>query len=270
MAGTAAGLALVMIAAGAVLTSGLAATPPLDSVALDSVALAGRIHSYLAVAVGALAVLVLASLMPTNTPNWVRGLGWAAVGVFAVEGGLSGFQTRIPLSSAMGIAHASLAPVLVALLAALTVFTMLDWSLTQPEPIDMSAWPLLAPAAKITPVLVLIQIVMGAAYRHKEWGVMPHMAGAMVVALALLVIPVVLLQKFGQHGALRPAAIAAMSVAILQIALGIGAFVMRLLEFDTTAVFVGIAAAHVAVGALTLAASLVLAIEVALCVETRD
>src|SRR5579871_3321625 len=32
------------------------------------------------------------------------------------------------------------------------------------------------------PVLVLIQVAMGSAYRHNFWSIMPHMAGAIVVA----------------------------------------------------------------------------------------
>ena len=258
LAGATAGLALVTITAGAVLTSNFAATPAVASAQL------GRVHQDAALAVGALTVVLLVWLMPTNTRGWVRALAWGAVGVFAVEAALSMLQVRTPLPAIQAIAHATLAPVLVALLAALACFTVPEWQVN-PEQIDTSAWSWLPGAATAAPALVLLQIAMGAGYRHKELGVMLHMAGAMVVALAMLVIPVILLQQFPKHPSLRPMAIAAMSIALLQITLGIGAFIMRLLDFDTSTAFIALAAAHVCIGALTLSASLVLAIEIGRC-----
>jgi len=122
----------------------------------------------------------------------------------------------------------------------------------------------------VTPFLVIVQISLGAAYRHKVLGVMPHMAGAMLVVLPLLVVSVLLLQNFPAHPTLRPVAIAAMSVVLLQASLGIAAFVMRLMDFDTSKGFLFLAATHVCVGALTLAASVVLALEVRRCSPVND
>ena len=82
-------------------------------------------------------MLVLVSLLPTNTPNWVRALAWSALAVFGVDAALSGFQTREPLAAGLALAHAGLAPVVVALMAALAVFTMIDWSLIPPERIEI-------------------------------------------------------------------------------------------------------------------------------------
>jgi len=76
---------------------------------------------------------------------------------------------------------------------------------------------------------------------------------------------VLLLQSFPTHPTLKPIAIAAMSVLLLQVSLGIAVFVMRLMDFDTSNGFVFLAAAHVCAGALTLAASIVLAFEVRRC-----
>jgi heme A synthase len=248
LAGATAGLTLGMMAAGAVLTS-------------DPSPQVGRIHQDAALVVGALTAGLLVWLLPSNTRGWVRGLAWSAVGVFAVDAALSMLQVKTPLPVLQAIAHATLAPVLVALLVALACFTVPEWQ-GQPEQIDTSAYSWLPTFAKAAPVLVLLQIAMGAGYRHKELGVMPHMAGAMFVAAAMLVIPVILLQQFPTHPSLRPMAIGAMSIALLQVTLGIGAFVMRLLDFDTSTAFITLTAAHLCIGALTLSASLVLAIEI--------
>jgi heme A synthase len=260
LAAATAGLTLLLMAAGAVLSYDLALTPvPAFTAQM------GRAHQDLALLIGVLTVSLLVWLLPTNTRDWVRGVAWAAVGVFVADAALSMVQVKAPLPVLQSIAHAWLAPVLVALLAALAAFTKPEW-MDQPASIDCSAQPFLPLVAKAAPLLVLIQIALGAGYRHKELSIMPHMAGAMLVALAMLVVPVMLHQQFPQHNSLRPMAIAAMSIALVQVTLGIGAFVMRLLDFDTTTAFLVLAALHICTGALTLAASFVLAIEVGRCV----
>jgi hypothetical protein len=111
------------------------------------------------------------------------------------------------------------------------------------------------------PPLVLLQTALGAAYRHKIWGVLPHMAGAMTVVLLTMLVCVILLQRLPQPGPLRSAAIGLMSIILVQISLGIAAFLMRLLDADQSPVFPWIAVAHVSTGALTLAASVILAMQ---------
>jgi heme A synthase len=258
LAAISAGITLVVIAAGAVLTSDFAMTPPLP------VGQAGRIHEYLAGVVGAFTVLLLIWLLPTNSRTWVRGMAWAGVGIVAIEGALSSLQVRLPLSLAQSFGHAIFSPLLMAVLVALACFTAPEWQM-DPDRIDLTDSPLVPRLAKLAPALVLLQICMGVAYRHKQWGVLPHMAGAMLVAIAMLVVPVILLQRYPTHPSLRPLAAAAMSIVLLQVTLGIVAFVMRLLDFDTSTGFIALTAAHACVGSLTLAASLALAIEVARC-----
>jgi heme A synthase len=253
------GLALVTGAAGAVLTSNF--TLHADRALIAQV---GRVHQDLGLAVSVLTVALLIWLRPTNTPDWLRAITWAAVGTVAVEAALSMLQVKAPLPEWQSLSHAILAPVIVALIAAVGCFTLPEWQM-DPDRVSLSEWPLLPVAAKAAPMIVLLQVAMGVAYRHKEWGVMPHMAGAMFVAAVMLVVPVMLLQHFPQHPSLRPVAIAAMSTALLQITLGIAAFVMRLLDFDTSVTFIALTSSHASVGALTLAASLVMAIEVSRC-----
>jgi len=113
---------------------------------------------------------------------------------------------------------------------------------------------------KSAPALVLLQIVLGAAYRHKAIGVMPHMAGAMLVAGLLLAICTIVLQRFPQPQPLRTAAGALLGIVLLQVSLGIAVFVMRLLDAETTPAFLPAVVAHVTVGSLTLAATTALAI----------
>jgi heme A synthase len=115
--------------------------------------------------------------------------------------------------------------------------------------------------ALAVPPLVLLQTGLGGAYRHKAIGVLPHMAGAMVVVLLTMLVCVVILQRFPLPGPLRSSAIALISVILIQISLGIAAFLMRLLDADQSPVFAWVAVAHVTTGALTLGASVILAMQ---------
>jgi heme A synthase len=115
---------------------------------------------------------------------------------------------------------------------------------------------------KASPALVLMQIVLGACYRHKIIGVMPHMAGAVVLAGLLLIICTVVLQRFPKPSPLRTAAGALTGVVLAQVSLGIAVFILRLLDLESTAWFVAAAVAHIAAGSLTLAATTALALRV--------
>jgi hypothetical protein len=250
---------LLLMAAGAIAGG---ASP--DS-GLPAMLVKGRIHLELAAATGVATVLMLIWLLPANIPAWVRAMGWVAVGLFAADSTIMAWTPFPPGGVPLTILHAIVAPLFLSSVIVIAFYTPQDW-INGPTIIDTTtAWPSLPLAARLTPLLVILQISLGAAYRHKIFGVMPHMAGAMLVVLALLVVSVLLLQSFPTHPTLRPVAIAAMSVVLLQVSLGITAFVMRLMDFDTGNGFVFLAAAHVCVGALTLAASIVLALEVRRC-----
>jgi hypothetical protein len=113
-----------------------------------------------------------------------------------------------------------------------------------------------------TPPVVLLQIVLGAAYRHDMTSVMPHIAVAMGVAFLALIVCSVVLQNFPEPKSMRLAAGALIAIVLTQVCLGIGAFVMLLLGAASTAAFVLVTVAHVMVGASTLAASVVMAMQV--------
>ena len=91
-----------------------------------------------------------------------------------------------------------------------------------------------------------------------------HIVGAIVVALAILIVGMCVMQGCGKHSAIRPAGIALLTIALTQVLLGMAALTTEMLAPDNTAPLPVILStvAHVAVGAATLAASLVMAIQV--------
>lgn len=211
----------------------------------------------MAAAVFALLAIVIGALDPKFAAIH-EGFGIAAVAAAVI----GAFRNRVAwVAVAIGtagcllrgeIVHACIAP----------VFFTACVATAQWQPVSFRASPFTVLVVKSAPALVLCQIVLGAAYRHKAIGVMPHMAGALMVAGLLLAIGTVILQRASQPPLLRTAAGALLGIVLLQVSLGITVFVMRLLDVDTVPAFRPLAAAHITVGALTLAASTVPALRV--------
>lgn len=163
-----------------------------------------------------------------------------------------------PLFPAAAVAHASVSHVFTAAIA----LALLVDAPKPKERIAAGAWTALRPVALWTPAAVFVQIVLGALYRHQITGIMPHMLGAMVVALLTIVVSAILLQHFSQSPALKRAAAVLMTAVLLQICLGTVVFLLLLLNASNTGAFVWIATAHVTTGTLVFAASIFVAIEV--------
>jgi len=176
-------------------------------------------------------------------------------GITVILGAAAGFTFRVP------ILHAFLAPLFFASAVCLALFTSASWE-KRPERFGARRFPKLVPLAAVTPFLVTVQIALGAAYRHQALGVMPHLAGAMLVALAVLGLCVFVMQSLPENRALNRTAAVALTVTLIQVTLGIAVFVMGMLDADTTLVALLSAIGHVSTGALVLAASSVFALQI--------
>ena len=139
--------------------------------------------------------------------------------------------------------------------------TSSSW-MKEPELVMDHGWPSLGSLGKITPVFVLGQIALGAAFRHKALGVMPHLVGAMVIVMLILCICIFVMQQFPTHATCRPCANLLMAIAFTQIFLGIAAFTVRTMTTQATPVVIGVTSAHATVGALTLAVAVVLHMQI--------
>jgi hypothetical protein len=132
----------------------------------------------------------------------------------------------------------------------------------KPEIICDAGWPSLRSLSLVTPLFTLTQIFLGAAFRHKALGVMPHIAGAIVVALLILLTGMFVTQQCSQHRYLKPAAVALMTMVFIQVFLGIAALTARMINSTDTPMVLMVTGAHVVVGALTLGANVALSLEI--------
>ncbi len=207
-----------------------------------------------AIALAAIAAVLFATFFATfrGAQRLAVWIAWGALIASAAIG------WNYPLSPGAAVLHAALAQIFV---AAITV-ALVAASWNKPAaPLEAGAHRGLRQAALITPAAAFAQIVFGALYRHQITGIMPHMLGAMIVALLTMIVSAIVLQHFSQSRELKRAAILLISAVLVQVLLGISTFIMLLLNLSATPVFVWTATAHVTVGTLVFAASVLMAME---------
>ncbi len=244
-------IGLVAILSGAFITSSEIASGPAQ------IAPGAGPHQAIAITVAVLALGLAAWVSYAKASAALRGPAWVGVAALAI-GSAAGWKNT-PLSPASVVLHAGAAHLFLACVAAMAVMASPGW-MRAPQVVATRDYPFLRPAAVATPALVFIQILLGALYRHQMTGVMPHMFGAMIVALLTMVVSAVVLQHFSESTALKQAATVLISAVLLQVCLGIAVFVMLLLNVVDSPAFVWIASAHVTTGTLLLAASVWMAL----------
>lgn len=216
-------------------------------------------HRMIATSVGILTIGFLIMILRVEDRPWMRKLGWVTLVWVCVVGLLGGLTVKMLTPPPVSVLHTCLAQLFFSLTVAMCVFTSKSW-MEGPEIVDDHGWPSMRSIAVMLPLFLLTQIALGAAFRHGAMGVLPHVVGAMVVALVILMAGMFTLQQYPSHKMLRPAAIALLIIGCTQIMLGITAFMARLLQDQHPVAMVISTVAHVATGALTLASSIVLSI----------
>jgi heme A synthase len=219
-------------------------------------------HRMVGAAVSILVTGLAIWLTAVEKRSWLRLLGWIALAGIVADAGLGEMSgTSSPLLS---MVHAFLAPLLLALLVAIAVGTSQSWQ-NPPICIPDKGWPSLRGVARNTLALVVIQVALGALFRYDFIGVMTHIIGALVVVIFILTL-VVLVTMMPEHPTLRPAAITLGVLIFVQIFLGLTVVSMGSAKTGKMVALV-FAVAHVAIGAMTLAATLIVTLETWRCVQ---
>lgn len=225
-------------------------------------------HRDIAGVVGILTVILAIWISRVEKRPWMRRLGWVAVSLVVAQALLGGATVLMLQPPPVSIAHACLAQLFFSVTVAIAVFTSRKWQ-EGPEPVEDYGWPSLRSLAIVTPILILLQIALGAGFRHRAFGLLPHVVGAMIVPLVILLLGVFALHQFPKHRSLRPAAVALLSITGVQVFLGVIAYIARINAAEYPLAMVLTTVAHVATGGLTLAASVVLAIQIRRNVRVR-
>jgi hypothetical protein len=246
---------LVLIASGSAVTANR--LEPLASAPGGLFAQAG--HQASSVVASILAMILAISLIVAGGES--RSLGWVIALLNLAVGGLGTPSLMQKFSPGLPILHACLAHLLFASTAAAVVLTSPGWN-KGPQTVIDAGWPSLRSLSTIAPALVLAQIALGAAFRHKALGVLPHIAGAIIVTLAILMTGMFVSQQCPDHRPLRSAAAAMMTVVFCQVFLGIAALTVRMINSTDTPQVVLVTGAHVVTGALALGATVALSMQI--------
>lgn len=240
----------------ALLVTGALATTASTLAIPDSVLLHVTLHRRMGEVAGAIAIGLLVWIA-LKRPG-ARKLAFGLCGGIAVQGLLG----ALPLASpAAGVAHAVLAQMLFAGGVMLAVVTSASWA-QPPQTIRDYGWPSLRSLAVTLPVLVLVQIGLGAAFRQQWLGLMPHVVGAILVSMFILIVGAFVMQQCKDHKTLAGAGRALMVVTFTQVFLGIAVYTVRALPQQEAGPILTMATAHVATGAALLAVSAVMGMHI--------
>ena len=239
-------------------------------------------HRLIASIVGLLTVGLAVSLWRRETRPWVHRLGWIALAAVIMQGVLGGLTVLYFLPPPISIGHAGLAQIFFTLVVCLAIFTSPGWlayyDRTGGRQHAIAGDLILRRLAVAAPVIIYVQILLGATMRHTgaglaipdfplafgrivppEWSAaiaihFAHRLGALVVALVVLATAGHVLAHHRRSTELaRPAGFLIL-VVLTQVTLGAWTV--------WSEKQVAINTVHVATGALLLVTSVVLALRV--------
>lgn len=219
-------------------------------------------HRMIATTVGIFTIVSLIWLWRVESRRWMKWLGVAALVAVIAQGVLGGLTVIYLLPWWISSAHASLAQLFFSTTVALAIFTS-SWWLREPVAVDEDARYPIRGLSLAAPIFVLGQLALGAAARHKAIGSIYHICGSPIVTFVVLWVALRILLHYVENRELRMGALALIGATITQVFLGIAAYMSRIAYADAIQpmpLMVTFTVLHVAVGALTLATSVALAI----------
>lgn len=204
----------------------------------------------------ALLTFALGALCHRNeTRPWARCVAYASCGAIILQAALGGLTVLLKLPPEIAVSHACLAQAVFCLILTTAQITS-PWYLQASSSVRAGElWKLGA----LSVASVYLQLLWGAIVRHTGHGIALHAAWALVVTAAVGASAYRLTSAYAAEPALsRPGALLAL-LLIVQLALGLGAYLVRYtpyLELSYNAA-AALTTAHVAVGALILGASVI-------------
>src|SRR6185437_119516 len=219
-------------------------------------------HRMIATLVGMFTIVSLVWIFRVDRRRWMRMLGIAALLGVIVQGVLGGITVIYLLPWYISSSHATLAQLFFSTTVAMALFTSRRW-LAGASVIPEDAENPLRGLSLAAPLCVLGQLFLGAAARHKAIGAIYHICGAPFVTGVILWLSMRVLLHYSRNREMRNCAVILLTITMTQVFLGVGAYMTRIAYVDSVQpmpLMVTFTVLHVAVGALTLASSVVMAI----------
>jgi cytochrome c oxidase assembly protein subunit 15 len=225
-------------------------------------------HRMIATTVGMLTIALAVYIRLKEKREWIWKLGMFALGVVILQGILGGLTVKLMLPLAVSSAHATLAQIFFCTTVSLAVFTSKSWIEARPSLEEKGTLPLryLCTAALLT---IFLQLILGATLRHSaKWDqhlptelILAHIGGALAVTVALGIAGITVLRRHKGESFLTRPAVVALSLLVLQLFLGVAAYLTRLASPNDPQPLnpmIAITVGHVACGALVFVSTIVL------------
>jgi cytochrome c oxidase assembly protein subunit 15 len=222
-------------------------------------------HRMVAELIGLLTIILAIWTWHSELRSWMRKLGLIALGTVIAQGVLGGITVLYYLPPAVSTAHATLGQSFFCLTVIMAMVTSREWMEVPPVMVLEKHRPGLRTLATLAAISVYLQLILGAAFRHSGIKLLPHLLSAVVVTVLLLWTTTRILAEHSVVPQLRRPARALLILLLVQLGLGFAAYLTRV-EWGRQAAqpmlnMVLATVAHVAVGALVLATSVVLAVQ---------
>jgi cytochrome c oxidase assembly protein subunit 15 len=220
-------------------------------------------HRMIAGTVGLLTIFLAIWIWISEPRRWVQWLAGFAVLAVVLQAVLGGVTVLLKLPPIVSVGHATLGQAFFSTVLSLALFTGADWGWGEAK-LEDGFSPSLRQLALGLTAATFVQLVLGASFRHAAFGIVPHIVGAVIVSLLVIWVAPRVLRQFPQEPRLAgPARILLLFLA-LQLLLGLAAYHVLVTApgmARSLPLAVGVTTAHVAVGALMLATSIVLTLE---------
>jgi len=235
-----------------------------------------HLHRMIAGAVGFMTFILTLWVGFVEKRAWIRWLAILAFGAVVAQGILGGLTVLFLLPSPISIVHACLAQTFFTLVVCLAFFTSRAWVVEGRGTARRAPTTTLKNLMLMTTGLIYAQLILGAAVRHtdNQLVLVSHILGAFLVLIHVVLVLVYVFQYKAEVGArsprpvlgqggvtpplLRNPAVLMGVVFVLQIGLGIGAFMYTTFFNERTGASAGeiiSVTGHQTLGALMLATS---------------
>ncbi len=228
-------------------------------------------HRAIAFSTGLLTIGIAVWTWISDRRRWMKGLAIGALATIIAQGILGGLTVLYFQPPMVSSAHAAVAQTFFCIACAIALFTSRSWvqntAVQQTSDLTSdSRYPSLLTLSFLSIFILYAQLILGAMFRHHGMNWLPHVLNAPVVAVIITWTAVRALSRYSKNDAIRPPAIAMLSLLIAQLFLGFLAFMTRV-EWGRDAAqpelpMVIATVAHVVTGALLLASTVILTIQV--------
>src|SRR5438477_2952785 len=194
--------------------------------------------------------------------RWMRYLAIGALATIVAQGILGGVTVLHFLPPAISTAHAAVGQTFFCIAVAIALCTGRGWVEKVPQALADHGHPKLLVLCWYSILILYIQLIFGGMFRHHGMSWAPHVINALSVALILTWTGVRAIMQFPAVDAVRRSTVALLFPLVIQLFLGFAAFFTRVVNVPGISpgesYMVISTVAHVAVGALLLATTVVL------------